>query len=213
MFSDILNKLQSIPYAALVGAIVMVLTGVQAIAMFFATIFGMFTGSAKALAIDAFFTRVANAVGSIATATQQVLSWLQSRRQVAMVRRVALRKATTTVACVFFFGCIVASAFLVACLSFLHFSDPGAQSFTCALTETEIAQAEAQAAEYCGPLAPLCVDALEILAGDECSSVAAKGGSEADAHGAGLAAMKAANMETIRERAAMKAAEHDAGAP
>jgi hypothetical protein len=107
-------------------------------------------------------------------------------------------------------GVCVSIVFLVVvlagCSSFLHFSNPATQAVTCAILEPEELIIES-AAGICGPFAPACLSALQALFGDACTSAAAAGKSQDEAHTAGLAAVNAhaSAMKLQLEKAGVKA--------
>lgn len=109
---------------------------------------------------------------------------------------------TNTVVIVFLVGAIG----LVGCSSFLHFSNPATQAVTCAILAPEEAIIES-AAGICGPFAPACLSALQALFGDACTTAAAAGKSQDEAHAAGLAAVNAhaSAMKLQLEKAGVKA--------
>lgn len=94
----------------------------------------------------------------------------------------------------------------IGCASFLHFKDPSAQAVTCAILAPEEALIES-AAGICGPFAPACLSALQALFGDACTTAAAAGKSQDEAHAAGLAAVAkhASAMKVSLEKAGVKA--------
>lgn len=147
------------------------------------------------------FSRTSNIINTIAIDYAKLLAELAGAMNMGP-RAKKPSNGTNTVVIVFLIGALG----LVGCSSFLHFSNPTTQAVTCAILEPEELIIES-AAGICGPFAPACLSALQALFGDACTTAAAAGKSQDEAHAAGLAAVNAhaSAMKLQLEKAGVKA--------